>query len=186
MRLLITIAILTTPMSATFAQSPPLDDSEITKRWIAIQTMAMGIDDSNGTDHLISHGMSKQGATKLVEYVAKATAEFNAWADGYTERVCSQASGLRTGGQEALAQFFESSKATSSSLRRRYVNEANDQLDAADKERLEHLLTSKKHGAKVTFIPDQPDVVDLARTGVLTVQQVLNRNKCDTTEEMRQ
>jgi len=184
--LVITIGFLTIGSAIARAQAPPLDDNEITKRWIAIQTMAMGIDESEGTDHFASHGVSKEGAIKLVEYVRHATAEFNAWAGGYTDRVCSQAESLRAGGQEALAQFFEKSRSTSSALRRRYVNEANVLLDEADKERLEHLFTSKEHGAKVTFIPNQPDVIELARTGVLTVEQVLKRNKCVAIGEAQQ
>jgi hypothetical protein len=127
--------------------------------------------------------MSKDGATKLAAYTQQATADFDRWSLGYRDRVCGQAANLRAGGQEALAQFFEQSRATSAALRRRYLDEARTLLIEVDKERFDHLLSADEHGPKVHFIPGQPDTATLARTGVLTVEGVLKRNECGTTEE---
>jgi len=162
------------------AQSPPLDDYEVTNRWIKIQTITSGESESDQIDHLTSHGMSKEGALTLARYVGRATADFSAWASGYKGRVCASAESLRAGGQEALAQFFEQSRRTSASMRRTYIQEAQQLLTATDRERLDHLLTDERHGPKLTTLRDQPNTVNLARTGVLTVENVLKRNECVT------
>jgi hypothetical protein len=184
--LLTRISAITLVTSFAYAQSPPLEDREVTARWIKIQTMATAIGDSEGVDHLTGHGMSKEGATRLAAYVREATADYSTWAAGYKDRLCSQAEKLRAGGQEALAQYFEQSRATSASLRRGYLDGVRELLTESDNERLNHLLSGEQHGPKVNFMPNQPNTVTLARTGVMTVESVLKRNKCEGTEGAQQ
>lgn len=179
--LLNSLGALVLVASTALGQTLPIEDREVTNRWIKIQTMATGEDDAGGIDHLISHGMSSEGAAKLQAFVQQATTAFNNWASDYSNRVCSHAADLRAGGQEALAQFYEKDRAESAALRRGYLDGALALLTDADKERLDHLLTNAEHGPKL-YIPDQPDTVTLARTGGLTVDSVLKRHHCETNE----
>jgi hypothetical protein len=184
MRSLVAITgILTILVPLASAQSPALDDQEVTKKWLKIQTITSGEAESDRISHLEGHGMSKEGAIKLAAYVQRATADFSAWASGYKGRVCAQAEQLREGGQEALAQFFEQSHATSAAMRRGYLHEAQKLLTEADLERLDHLLTDGQHGPKLTLLSGQPNTVILARNGQLTVEGVLKRNGCETSTE---
>ena len=180
------MGVLSLVASLGFAQSPPLDDQEVTKRWVKIQIITSGENDTERSAHLKHHGMSQEGARKVAAYVQEATADYNKWASGYRDRVCDQASNLRAGGQEALAQFFEQSRATSASLRRTYLANTLELLTPADQERLEHLISDGPHGPKMQVLSDRPDTASLARTGGLTVEGVLKRNKCDVAEEAKQ
>ena len=98
-------------------------------------------------------------------------------------KIASDAASLRAGGQEALAQFFEKSRATSAALRQSYLDGARGLLSISDQQRLDHLLADGPRGPKVHLLPEQLDTITLARTGRLTVEDVLKRNRCDMVVE---